>query len=237
MMLLKCCTQYASKFGKLSSAHRTGMVQFSFQSQRRAMPKECSNCHTIVIISHASKVVLKILQARLQQWSENFQIYKLDLEKSDKSEFKLPASAGSWEPPVAHMVKNLTAMQETQVWSLGQEDPKRGAWQPMPVFLPGESQGWGSLVACHLWGRTESDTTEVTQQQQQQQQQQQMFFWNSLAFLMIQWMLAIWSLVPLAFLNPENICKFSVHVLLKPSLENFEHYFASMWDECNCAIV
>ena len=40
----------------------------------------------------------------------------------------------------------------------------------MPVFLPGESQGRGSLVGCRLWGRTESDTTEVTQQQQQQTQ-------------------------------------------------------------------
>ena len=36
-----------------------------------------------------------------------------------------------------------------------------------PVFLPGESQGRGSLVGCRLWGRTESDTTEATQQQQQ----------------------------------------------------------------------
>ena len=39
MMLLTCCTQYASKFGKLSSGHRTGKGQFSFQSQRKAMPK------------------------------------------------------------------------------------------------------------------------------------------------------------------------------------------------------
>ena len=38
-MLLKCCTQYASKFRKLSSGHRTGKGQFSFQSQRKAMPK------------------------------------------------------------------------------------------------------------------------------------------------------------------------------------------------------
>ena len=38
----------------------------------------------------------------------------------------------------------------------------RRKWQPTPVFLPGESQGWGSLVDFHLWGRTESDTTEVT---------------------------------------------------------------------------
>ena len=47
------------------------------------------------------------------------------------------------------------------------------AWkrQPTPVFLPGESQGPGSLVGCCLWGCTESGMTEVTQQQQQQQQQ------------------------------------------------------------------
>ena len=38
----------------------------------------------------------------------------------------------------------------------------RRKWQPTPVFLPGESQGWGSLVGCCLWGHTESDTTEVT---------------------------------------------------------------------------
>ena len=38
----------------------------------------------------------------------------------------------------------------------------RRKWQPTPVFLLGESQGWGNLVGCHLWGRTESDTTEVT---------------------------------------------------------------------------
>ena len=38
----------------------------------------------------------------------------------------------------------------------------RRKWQPTPVFLPEESQGWRSLVGCRLWGRTESDTTEVT---------------------------------------------------------------------------
>ena len=38
----------------------------------------------------------------------------------------------------------------------------RRKWQPTPVFLPGESQGWWSLMGCHLWGPTESDTTEST---------------------------------------------------------------------------
>ena len=42
----------------------------------------------------------------------------------------------------------------------------RRKWQPISVFLPGESQGWGSPVGCRLWGRTESDTTEAMQQQQ-----------------------------------------------------------------------
>ena len=41
----------------------------------------------------------------------------------------------------------------------------RRKWQPTPVFLPRESWGQGSLVGCRLWGRTDSDTTEVTQQQ------------------------------------------------------------------------
>ena len=43
----------------------------------------------------------------------------------------------------------------------------RRKWQPTPVFLPGESQGWRSLVGCHLWDHTESDMTEVTYQQQE----------------------------------------------------------------------
>ena len=42
----------------------------------------------------------------------------------------------------------------------------RRQWQPTPVFLPGESQGRGSLVGCRLWGLTESDTTKVTYQPQ-----------------------------------------------------------------------
>jgi len=64
-----------------------------------------------------------------------------------------------------------------------------------------------------------------------------MFFWNSLAFLMIQRMLAIWSGSSAFSKSSLNIWEFMVHILLKPGLENFEHYFASMWDECNCAVV
>ena len=63
MMLLKRCTQYVSKFENLSSDHRTGKVQFPFSFQRRAMPK---NVQTTTQFE-ASKVNLKILQARLKE--------------------------------------------------------------------------------------------------------------------------------------------------------------------------
>ena len=66
-MLWKCSTQYASKFGKLSSGHRTGKGQFSFWSQRKAMPKNVQPT-TQLHLSHAGKVMLKILQVRLQQY-------------------------------------------------------------------------------------------------------------------------------------------------------------------------
>ena len=59
---------YASKFGKLSSGHRTGKGQFSFQSQKRAMPKNGQTTTQLqtALISHANKVMLKVFQARLQ---------------------------------------------------------------------------------------------------------------------------------------------------------------------------
>ena len=55
-------------------------------------------------------------------------------------------------------------------------------------------------------------------------------------FFSCQWILTIW-LVPLTFLNPAWTLEVLGSLLLKPRLENFEHYFASVWDECNCAVV
>ena len=93
-MLLKCCTQYASKFGKLSSGHRTGKRSVFIPIPKKGNSKECSNYCTIALISHASKVMLKILQARLQQYI-NFQMFKLDLEKTEEPEIKLLTFFGS----------------------------------------------------------------------------------------------------------------------------------------------
>ena len=96
-------------------------------------------------------------------------------------------------------------------------------WQPTPVFLPGESQGRGSLVGSRLWGGTESDTTEATQQQQQHTVKG--FGTVNKAEIDVFLELTGSSAFSKSRLNN---WKFMVHVLLKPGLETFEHYFVSM---------
>ena len=66
---------------------------------KKGNAKECSNYHTTALISHASKVMLKIHHAKLQQYVNcvNFQMFKLDLEKAEELEIKLPISTGSWK--------------------------------------------------------------------------------------------------------------------------------------------
>ena len=61
---------------------------------KKVNAKECSNYHTLVLISCGSKVMLKILQARLQQYM-NFQVFQLDLEKAEEPKIKLSTSDGS----------------------------------------------------------------------------------------------------------------------------------------------
>ena len=77
-----------------------------------------------------------------------------------------PMDGGAWQAAVLGVAKSRIRLSN----SLFTFMHWRRKWQPTPVFLPGESQGLGSLVGCRLWGCTELDTTEVTQQQQQQQQ-------------------------------------------------------------------
>ena len=65
---------------------------------KKGNAKECSNYRKIALISHASKVMLKILQARLQQYvNREFLMFKLVLEKAEEPEIKLPTSTGSWK--------------------------------------------------------------------------------------------------------------------------------------------
>ena len=68
MMLWKCCTQYASKYEKLSSGPQDWKRSIFIPIPKKGNVKECSNSCTIALITHASKVILKILQTRFQQY-------------------------------------------------------------------------------------------------------------------------------------------------------------------------
>ena len=95
-MLWKCCTQYASKFGKLSSGHRTEKSQFSFQSQRKVMPKNAQATTQLYSSHMLAKECSKFSESGFNsRWIINFQMFKLDLEKSEEPEIKLPTSSGS----------------------------------------------------------------------------------------------------------------------------------------------
>ena len=92
--------------------------------------------------------------------SQMFSLEKTMVPHSNTLAWKIPwteepgrlPSMGSWR--VGHDRATSLSLFTFMRW--------RRQWQPTPVFLPGESQGWGSLVGCRLWGRTESDTTEAT---------------------------------------------------------------------------
>ena len=109
--------------------------------------KECSNYHTIALISRASKEKAMAPHSSTLAWKIPW------MEEPGRLQ-----SMGSLR--VGHAWVTSLSLFTFMHW--------RRKWQPTPVFLPGESQGWRSLVGCRLWGCIESDTTEVTLQQQQQ---------------------------------------------------------------------
>ena len=88
--------QYVSKFRKLISDHRTGKRQFSFQSQRKAIPKNAQTTTQLHSSNMASKVMLKILQARIQQYV-NHEILDVqaNFRKGREPEIKSTTSTGS----------------------------------------------------------------------------------------------------------------------------------------------
>ena len=95
-MLLKCCTQYVSKFGKLSSGHRTGKGQLSFQSQRRAMLKDAEMTTLLYSFHMLARLCSKAFKLGFSStWTKNFQMYKLGFTEAEEPQTKLPTFVGS----------------------------------------------------------------------------------------------------------------------------------------------
>ena len=111
--------------------------------------KVCSHYCTITLISHARKVMFKILQARLQQHvTENFQMFKLDLEKAEEPEIKMPTSAGSskkWECFRKTSISALLTMPKPlSVWPQQTVEYSLRDGNTRPPDLPPEKSVWRS---------------------------------------------------------------------------------------------
>ena len=95
-----------------NSALATGLEKVGFiPIPKKASAKECSNYRTIALISHASKVMLKILQTRHQQYmNRELPDVQAGLEKAEEPEIKLPTSAGSWEKQESSRKTSISAL-------------------------------------------------------------------------------------------------------------------------------
>ena len=154
-MLWKSCTQYASKFGKLSSVHRTGKGQFFIQIPKKGNAKECSNYHTIALISHTSKVMLKILQTRCQQYvNHKFPDVQAGFKKGRELEMKLPTSAASSKkqesfrkPSAAAAAKSLQLC-PTLCDPIDSSSPPGS---PIPGILQARTLEWVAISFSSAW--------------------------------------------------------------------------------------
>ena len=140
MLLRKCCTQHASKFGKLSSGHRTGKGQFSFQAQRKAMPKNVIWITARLYSSHTlAKWCSKISKSGFNStWTMSFQMFKLDLEKAEEPEIKLPPVGKSKRVPEKHLLLFYWLCQSLWLCRSQQTGKFFKRWEYQTTYLPPE---------------------------------------------------------------------------------------------------
>ena len=108
--MFKCCSM-CQQIWKIQQWPQDWKRSIFIPIPKKGNAKECSNYHTIALISHASKVMLKILQARLQQYVNcELQMFKLILEKAEESEIKLPTCAGSSKKQESSRKTSISAL-------------------------------------------------------------------------------------------------------------------------------
>ena len=155
---VKVLIQYASKFGKLSSGHRTGKGQFSFQSQRKAMSKNVQatiQLHSSHMLANSCSIFYK--WGFNGPWTENFQMFKLDLKNAEEQEIKLPISV-----VVALMVQERATRMKTEheIWCNGSRDLQPlldwgGESTLSPAFIP------NCRLQEFIWSYLSQDTCYV----------------------------------------------------------------------------
>ena len=135
-----CCAQYVSKFGKLSSGHRTGKVHFSFQSWRRTVPR---NVQTIVQLS-SFQILVKLCSKSFKlgfsiTLIKKFQMYMLGLEKAQDQRSNCQLSLDHWESkgiPEKHLLlfidsaKAFDCVEHNKLWKILRDGNTRSPYPP-----------------------------------------------------------------------------------------------------------
>ena len=128
---VKALHSVCSKFGKFSSGHRTGKGQFSFQSQRKAMPNKAQTTAQLHSSHMLVKWCLKFSKPGFSNiWTVNFQMFKLVLEKVEEPEIKLPTTTGSSKKArefqniyfcFTHYAKAFDCLDHNKLWKILKE--------------------------------------------------------------------------------------------------------------------
>ena len=200
--------QYASKFGKLSSGHRTGKGQFSF-ILKKGNTKECSNYRTISLISHTSKVLIKILQARLQQY--------VNCELSDvQTGFRKDRGTRDQIANICWIIEKARQFQKTSTICFNDYAKAFDCVDHNKLWKMLQEMG----IPDHL--------TNLLRNLYAGKEEVDVFLELSCFY---DYPMDVGNLISgsSAFSKSKlNIWKFLVNILLKPHLGNFEHYFVSI---------
>ena len=142
-MLLKYCTPYVSKFGKLSSGYSTGKGQLSFRSWRRAMPKNVQTTmqlHSFHMLAGLYSKFFKL--GFICTWIKNFQKYKLGFKEAEEQEIKLPTFTfiGSWRNQRSSIKTSisasLTILKPLTMWITTNCGKLLNRWEYRLSYLP-----------------------------------------------------------------------------------------------------
>ena len=129
-MVLKCCTQHASTFGKLSTGHRNGKAHFSFQSQTREMPKNVQTTAQLYFFHVLARLCSKSFKLSFSSmWTENSQMYKLCLEKAEEPEVKLPTFVGSQNKQENSRKTSVSVSLCYSLWLCGSLQTVENSWR------------------------------------------------------------------------------------------------------------
>ena len=213
--------------------------------------KECSNYHTIALISHATKVVIQILQARLQQYVNRAipdvqpgfrkgrgtrdqianicwiieKAREFRKKKSISARLTMPKPLTVWITINWKILKEMGIQDHLTVasWPAYRFLKRHVRWSGIPISF----RIFPQFIVIHtVKGFGIVNKTEID-----------VFLELSCCFDDLADVGHLISGSSAFSKTSLNIWKFVIHVLLKPGLGNFEHYFTSMWDECNCVVV